>query len=196
VLLAPALAAVAALGVIASGCGGSSGEGVAGVETTETTTESAGTTPDTQNGASEPNPAAYSACMRKNGVPQFPDPDANGMWQAPLLIGGAELDENSPAFKKADDACKKYLPAGGGGDTLSPEEQAGALAYSACMRENGVPNFPDPEQNAEGGIGMSVDKDSGIDPNSPQFKEAEQACEDLDPRATSTGGGANSNGGS
>jgi hypothetical protein len=70
-LLALVLAAAAALALLASACGGSSPEGVAQAETTETTT----TTSDPPDGPRTGALVAYATCMRKNGVPKFPDPD-------------------------------------------------------------------------------------------------------------------------
>jgi hypothetical protein len=49
------------------------------------------------------------------------------------------------------------------------------LAYSACMRSHGVPNFPDPGPG--GGFGIS--SRSGIDPASPSFKSAQESCRKL-----------------
>jgi len=46
----------------------------------------------------------YAACMRSSGVPGFPDP--NG--QAVIQINNATgvLEQSSPAFQKAEAACK------------------------------------------------------------------------------------------
>ena len=45
-------------------------------------------------------------CMRANGVPNFPDPDANGNIQFPV----ASPIPQSPAFQRAQNGpCKKYL---------------------------------------------------------------------------------------
>jgi hypothetical protein len=178
-LLTLALAAVAALVLLASACGGSSSsEGVANVDSTESTT----TGSDSPDGSGSDDPTAYSACMRANGVPKFPDPDAQGRLS---IFGGPGLNPNSPQFKAAEKACENLLP-GGGDDQPSPEEQAQglqeALAYSACIRENGVPNYPDPKTNAEGGIDLDAGA-SGFDPSSPQFKAAEEACKELAPGA-------------
>src|SRR5262245_59487449 len=41
------------------------------------------------------------------------------------------------------------------------------LAYARCMRENGMPDFPDPEPG--GGLALP----EGVDPNSKEFKEVE-----------------------
>jgi hypothetical protein len=175
--LALALAAVAALGLVASGCGGSSSGGVAQVESSETTT-----TPASQASSGSADPAAYSACMRRNGVPKFPDPDAQGRLQIPA---GEGLDPNSPRVKAAEKTCQRFMPRGGG-ERPDPEEQAKqlqeAIKYSACMRKHGVPNYPDPKANAEGGLELSLDG-TGVDFDAPQLKAAEEACKALAPGA-------------
>jgi hypothetical protein len=49
---------------------------------------------------------ADAKCMRANGVPSFPDPDANGNIQFPV---GDPLPQ-SPAFQRAQNGpCKTYL---------------------------------------------------------------------------------------
>ena len=60
----------------------------------------------------------YARCMRSHGIPDFPDPQANGG----LTIGarpGSDLDPNNPQFKRADKACRKYLPGRGKGGGFS-----------------------------------------------------------------------------
>ena len=49
------------------------------------------------------------------------------------------------------------------------------VAFSQCMRDNGIAEFPDP-----GPDGLSIGG-LGIDPDSPQFKAAAEACESLRP---------------
>ncbi len=49
---------------------------------------------------------------------------------------------------------------------------------SACA-ENGVPDFPDPEQNADGGISLGLGE--GMDPESEEFQAAAEACDELVP---------------
>jgi hypothetical protein len=53
-----------------------------------------------------------------------------------------------------------------------------ALSFARCMRAHGVPNFPDP--NAGGG-GFQLG--SGINPQSPAFESAHQACAPLLPQS-------------
>ena len=84
-------------------------------------------------------------------------------------------------------ACLALLAACGSGSAGSAADggspggsaRTGALAYSQCMRAHGITKFPDP--NSQGGIGISGGPGSGIDPNSPQFKAADQACRKLMP---------------
>lgn len=48
---------------------------------------------------------ALAKCMRANGVPNFPDPDANGNIQFPI----ASPIPQSPAFQRAQNGpCRKY----------------------------------------------------------------------------------------
>ena len=54
----------------------------------------------------------FVACMRKHGVPDFPDPTPNGKFQ---LNGGSNpVDPNAPQFKTAMTACHALLPPGSG----------------------------------------------------------------------------------
>jgi len=46
------------------------------------------------------------------------------------------------------------------------------------MRSHGVPNFPDP---SAGGGGIQIPSGSGIDPRSPAFQSAQNACSKLMP---------------
>jgi hypothetical protein len=48
----------------------------------------------------------FAQCMRANGVPNFPDPDAKGEIQFPI----SSPIPQSPAFQRAQDGpCKKYV---------------------------------------------------------------------------------------
>jgi hypothetical protein len=113
--------------------------------------------------------------MRENGVPDFPDPQ-NGRLM--LRAGEGGVDPNSPEFQAAREACQDLAPqggqAGGGGAAPGGDMQAQALEYAKCMRENGLPEFPDP-QFSGGGVRMRLPE--GVSENSPQFKSAQQACQ-------------------
>jgi hypothetical protein len=174
--LALALAVAAGLVLLASACGDSSGQGVAQVGSTDTTT----TESDSPDNSSSADPAAFSACMRTHGVPKFPDPDSDGR----IRFRGP-VDPESPQFRAARRACQELEPEE---SAPSPAEQAQdreqLLKFSACMRAQGLTKFPDPD--ASGGI--SIGKNRGLAPDSPQFKAAERACRNFLPGA---GGSAN-----
>jgi hypothetical protein len=58
------------------------------------------------------------------------------------------------------------------GATSGSPAHSGALALASCMRAHGVPNFPDP---VAGGGGVNLDG-TGIDPQAPAFKSAQETC--------------------
>jgi hypothetical protein len=120
----------------------------------------------------------FASCMRSHGVPGFPDPNAQG---AISVSSASGIDPGSQQFQHAQQACQKLLPNGG---QPSPAQQAQmrtqALAFSACMRSHGVPNFPDPQFSSGGRVTMKLTAGSGgsgIDPSSPQFQAAQKACQ-------------------
>ncbi|MEO3786203.1 hypothetical protein ABGB12_22980 [Actinocorallia sp. B10E7] len=158
------LAAALSLGLALTGCG---------ADTDETASPGAGDGGTSQNDRA----VEYARCMRENGVPAFPDP-VDGRF---MIKGGPGqgLDPQSEAFKSAQEKCKEWEPPGmtGNGGGQAQEQM---LEYVSCMRKNGVPKFPDPE-----GGRLRLSPDMGVDPESPAFKQAEEACKDLLP-----GGGA------
>jgi hypothetical protein len=126
----------------------------------------------------------FSRCMRANGVPNFPDPGGGGGIQ---LSSSSGVNPFSPAFKAAQQKCRKLLPGGGppsGPPTAQAERQA--LETSQCMRRHGVSGFPDPTLKAptnpagysaiedRGGVIIAIP--SSINPQSPAFQQAAQAC--------------------
>jgi hypothetical protein len=180
-LTALALAGAIALSLLASACGGSARNGVAQVGSTPTTTSGANT------GASRPRDdrnvlVAFAVCMRRHGLPKFPDPraDSNGYH----LRYGAEngIDPGSSQFTNAQQACKKLLPNGGrqSSQEQAKELQAG-LEYARCMRAHAVPNFPDPKVSSDGAIEFGMGAQSHVNPSSPSVKAAERACQHLLP---------------
>jgi hypothetical protein len=53
---------------------------------------------------------------------------------------------------------------------------AQVLAFAQCMRGHGVPNFPDPGQSRQQG--------ASVNPNSPHYLAAANACQHLLPPGT------------
>lgn len=118
---------------------------------------------------------AFSQCMRANGVTDFPDPDANG------TIDPSALKSGDPAYDKAFAACKSLLPAGRGNPGKLDEATLNQWrAYAQCMRDNGLPNFPDPQPDGP------LFGDGQIDRNDPAFQKATKTCQSKRP---TTGGG-------
>ena len=117
------------------------------------------------------NAVKFSGCMRSHGVANFPDPTSSG---------GIEIDSNSginpgsPEFQAAQKVCQKYL---GPRPTATQQSQAErrALAFAACMRAHGVPNFPDPTFGPNGSIKQAFGS-GAVDPNSSVFQNATQKC--------------------
>ncbi|HEY5057540.1 MAG TPA: hypothetical protein VII51_00855 [Gaiellaceae bacterium] len=108
---------------------------------------------------------AFATCMRSHGEPNVPDPNSRGQ----LSITG--IDPNSPQFQAAEEDCQKFIPSAPPPTAVQQTRaQNQALKFAACMREHGVPNFPDPTFS-HGNIGQR-----GFDPNSPQFQAAQKAC--------------------
>ncbi|WP_380753421.1 hypothetical protein [Sphaerisporangium aureirubrum] len=161
---------LAAVVMLASGCGGSpdSGKKVAAAPNNAPAASSAPPAGPPGGGST----LAYAKCMREKGITNFPDPNAQGK----LDLNGNELNSNSAQYKAADDACKPLLPQGGAPPPNAAAVGAAQVKYAKCMRENGVPKFPDP--NPDGGIDINGDT-LGVDPMGPVFKAADQKCQPI-----------------
>jgi hypothetical protein len=116
----------------------------------------------------------YTACMRSHGVPNYPDPNAQGTITITI---STSLNPRSPLFQKAQGDCQHLVPAG---KALSPARQQQmkerVLAFSACMRSHGVPHYPDPTFGSGGMVSQSLSRNE-VDRDSPIFKAAQKACQ-------------------
>jgi hypothetical protein len=126
----------------------------------------------------------FAECMREHGV-EMPDPKPG---QEGMLFGTTRggpsgesktttgINPEDPATKKALRACESKLPESA--QKLSPQQEEkfkeAALAFSQCMREHGV-DMPDPQFGGKGKVTMKIEK-GDIDPSSPAFEEAQEAC--------------------
>jgi hypothetical protein len=107
-------------------------------------TEEKSATPAPSKSADQINQLrAYAKCMRENGV-DMPDPDGDGVLRAPAVKAGSPIDKK---METASEKCLPLLPAdvGGAPQKMTPEDLAKARALAKCMRENGVPEYPDPD---------------------------------------------------
>jgi hypothetical protein len=69
---------------------------------------------------------------------------------------------------------------GAGTGNAAAANQAKAMKFADCMRDNGVKAFPDPDASGE----LTIDgvlNGSSLDPSAPAWKEATSACKDLQP---------------
>ena len=126
------LAALGLLVLISAGCSSTPGQ----------------TGPTASGGSNEAAAHAqavqFAACMRANGISAFPDPNASGIFTIEDIANGSSVDTESPAFDRAITACKDLEPPGFTGAVRTPEQQAAALEFAQCIRDNGVKDFPDP----------------------------------------------------
>jgi hypothetical protein len=137
----------------------------------------ASATGDTGAGA-DPSPTAtlspqeqalkFVECMREHGVP-MDDPEFSGGGSA-IRIGGEGTDQAT--VQAAMEACREYAPFGGDGNAPppDPEMEEKLRQFAQCMRDNGVPDFPDPE-----GMGLRIDEKIAGDPDFPAAQEKCQA---------------------
>jgi hypothetical protein len=126
-------------------------------------------------GASASQELRYAKCMRANGEPNFPDPNSQGAFS----FGSAQgIDPNSSQFQAAQSKCGKDLPHPSFSPAQQQQDYAHLVKYSQCMRSHGVASFPDPTKGSGGGVSLSIGggPNSGLDPNSPVFQHAQQAC--------------------
>ncbi|WP_197281075.1 hypothetical protein [Microbacterium sp. No. 7] len=99
---------------------------------------------DQHDGASTGSAIDFSQCMRDNGVPDFPDPDASGRLTIDAIANNTNIDTGSATFEQALTACRDLQPAGFTGYRRTDDQQAAALAFAQCVRDNGLTDFPDP----------------------------------------------------
>ena len=88
----------------------------------------------------------FAQCMRANGVGAFPDP-GSGQLTLDGVVNGSSLNPSAPAWKRAISVCHDLEPPGFTGRKRSATQQSAALKFAECIRENGVPDFPDPTAN-------------------------------------------------
>jgi hypothetical protein len=186
------LAAAALTGVLVAGCGTSSGSPStsAGAGASTTATRVASTRTTASGGGS--GPLAYSECMRANGVTNFPDPKPGGGID---LSNAPGVDPAAPAFRVAQSKCQQLIgsPPGGPlslGGTTHPTAQTMAKLrrIAVCMRQHGVPQFPDPRTTVPSnpigsGIGEITDFDGAVllfptsmNMQAPAYRQALTAC--------------------
>ena len=186
------IAAVAS-GVLVAGCGGSSPSATTGGGASSTASAAANagaaTSSASSSPGSSPSPAQpdqnllnFARCMRANGVPNFPDPKPGGGFSFPA--------SPAPAFAAAKAKCQKLLPNGGAPPQFDRQALGQLHQIAICMRQHGVPDFPDPVRapttgpsGLPGGGGLITDYrgvqlqfPATLDIHSPAFDQAATSC--------------------
>jgi hypothetical protein len=153
--------------LVLAGCGGAKDDGL-GVATVS------GTQPGPSASASvaldeEERKQQFTNCMRENGV-DMDDFEAGAGARVAIRADDKKTNE---AMQK----CRQYLPNGGEPPKLSPEDIEKMRQFAQCMRENGVPDFPDPDPET----GMLKAFAAG-ESNKSQIENANEKCKDKMPQ--------------
>jgi hypothetical protein len=90
-------------------------------------------------------------CLRDNGMPNLPDPRIDGDGQA--HFPGGDPGDPPPQARRACEPIFNRLPASvreDGGETSGdasrpPADIPALLRFARCMREQGMPDWPDPK---------------------------------------------------
>jgi len=119
-----------------------------------------------------------------------------GLAALALLLAGCGGGSKGPTVahlgsSTASSTSSTSSSAGSGSASSSAASPHGqAVAYSACMREHGVPNFPDPQISTSGSeVKVAIRVTPGITGN-PHFQSAQNACSKLLPEGGPGGPGS------
>ncbi|MFD9410877.1 hypothetical protein ACFWBN_28170 [Streptomyces sp. NPDC059989] len=130
--------ALLSLPLLLAGCsGGDSGSGSASAPASAQPSalvsgEPSGAPSRLPKGTVLPEMAAYFQCLKDKGLPMKDTPSG-----IPVVDDSADPDK----VKEADRACESLVPVA----PVSAEQHAEARDFTACMRANGIAEFPDPD---------------------------------------------------
>jgi hypothetical protein len=126
---------------------------------------------------------AFAQCMRSHGLPDFPDPNANGHGFGNQQ--DANHEQSNPHFGTAYSACQHLLPSAPSSHGKVIPSQTQLVRFARCMRSHGVPDYPDPNSSVSLGAELAQ---LGINVNSPQFQATLRTCDRLVPPPSQGGG--------
>jgi hypothetical protein len=95
---------------------------------------------------------------------------ASALASLALVAAGCGSDSSSSGVAQAPTTSTATQPSEGRGS-----DRGDPIAFAACMRSHGVPDFPDPKVTSKGEIISIPDDDS------PQIRSALRSCESLLP---------------
>jgi hypothetical protein len=117
----------------------------------------------------------WAACERSHGDPDQSDPtvSADGV----IYISVPLNAQPAGNLHERTGTCSQYVAQAANelkaaNPVAPPPDQAELLKYTACMRANGVPNYPYPSPNSDQ-LNFNA---AGVDPNSPAFVRANDLC--------------------
>jgi hypothetical protein len=121
----------------------------------------------------------FARCMRENGV-DMPDPGTDGSGRGFVRVGGPGEEIDPETLQAAQEACQHLMAdiVGEGGPQLSEEQKDQMLEFAQCMREHGV-DMPDPQFDDGNGRFSARMGGDGLDPTSPEFQDAQEACGEI-----------------
>jgi hypothetical protein len=155
------LAALAMVALIGAGCSGNGSSG------------------GSKNATNRDKAMKFAECVRENGISAFPDPNASGELTIDGIANRSSLDTNTAAFKKAIGACRDLQPGGFMGHKRSAQEERNGLEFAACVRDNGVKDFPDPTKDGPLIDTSRIPSAAGRGARSiPGFQAAVEKCRD------------------
>lgn len=176
-----------------AGCGKVAGDTTTVTVTrTRTPARSAGSSGSAQPSADAPSALGFARCMRANGAPDFPDPIPGGGF---AYHPGPGFNPAAPAVKAAQTKCQRFMihpPSGPAVGSSAVQSNTQALAQlrgvARCMRQHGIPDFPDPQAsppaNISSGEYSNITRYKGawilfpatINMSSPAWEQAAGAC--------------------
>lgn len=165
-------------------CGGSDEADVASLDDGSTVSEIDESVEEAADGVDEEQALlAFAACMRKNGVPGFPDPslDSDGSLRFGASGGNPFADVDNDTAEAAVNACFGELEGvamvPGGTDFDMVEMQDAMVEFASCMRANGI-DFDDPDLSSivSGGGGLS-NPFGELDMNDAEVRAAIEVCQ-------------------
>jgi len=162
------------LGVALAACGSHEASPPVAHVVSSSTTMPNGSPTTTPNGSPTNALLAATRCLRQHGIPDMPGPvlATAGPAKGQMVLDKAALAAYpSSVVSQATQACSAALAQIGGGSNAaaSPHQLQALLAFAHCVRDHGISNFPDP--NNQGGFDLA-----GTGINSHELTSAELAA--------------------
>ncbi len=118
-----------------------------------------------------------AGCGGSSGSPSVANVASSSTSTSSAAGAGAATASGSSSATSSRSSSATGSGAAGSGPSSPGALDSEALAFSKCMRANGVPDFPDP--NAGGGFVFQ--QGAGVNPSSPLFEAAQAKCQKLMP---------------